>query len=304
MNDNSLLINLLSEVLGPHNQHYENKGQISFDCPVCSYDIKGLNKGDGKGNFEINYFKGVYKCWACSETHETHGSINKLFWKWGNKKHRQNWKLIAPEKFIPENKVYKRIELPDDFISFEKGNKLTISYKEARNYLLNRNISEDKMIKYSMGYTTHGPYRGRIIIPSFDEDGEINYFVARSYTNHRMKYKNPEFPKEEIIFNESRIKWDEDIYLVEGVFDMLFLDNAIPILGKTVSDNLWGKLYEKSEKNIIVCLDGDAWEDAEQLYRKLDGGRLNNRIRVIKMPKDKDVAELGGVKNLKMLTLL
>jgi len=160
------------------------------------------------------------------------------------------------------------------------------------------------MIKYSMGYTTHGPYRGRIIIPSFDEDGEINYFVARSYTNHRMKYKNPEFPKEEIIFNESRIKWDEDIYLVEGVFDMLFLDNAIPILGKTVSDNLWGKLYEKSEKNIIVCLDGDAWEDAEQLYRKLDGGRLNNRIRVIKMPKDKDVAELGGVKNLKMLTLL
>ena len=252
MNDNSLLINLLSEVLGSPHQHYENKGQISFDCPVCSYDIKGLNKGDQKGNFEINYFKGVYKCWACSETHETHGSINKLFWKWGNKKHRQNWKLIAPEKFIPENKVYKRIELPEEFISFEKGNKLTISYKEARNYLLNRNISEDKMMKYSMGYTTQGPYRGRIIIPSFDKDGEINYFVARSYTNHRMKYKNPESPKEEI----------------------------------------------------IVCLDGDAWEDAEQLYRKLDGGRLNNRIRVIKMPKDKDVAELGGVKNLEMLTLL
>ena len=160
------------------------------------------------------------------------------------------------------------------------------------------------MVKYSMGYTNKGPYRGRIIIPSFDVEGEVNYFVARSFTNHKMKYKNPEFPKEEIIFNESRIRWDKDIYLVEGVFDMLFLENAIPILGKTVSDNLWAKLYEKSQKNIIICLDGDAWEDSQHLYRKLDGGKLNGKVRLIKMPKDKDVAELKGVEGLKELTLL
>ena len=48
MNDNSLIIDLLSEVLGTPHQHYENKGQISFDCPVCSYDIKVLDKGDRK----------------------------------------------------------------------------------------------------------------------------------------------------------------------------------------------------------------------------------------------------------------
>ena len=50
---------------------------------------KGFDTLDGKGNLEVNYVKGVYKCWACSETHETHGSINKLFWKWGTKKKRQ-----------------------------------------------------------------------------------------------------------------------------------------------------------------------------------------------------------------------
>ena len=119
-----------------------------------------------------------------------------------------------------------------------------------------------------------------------------------------MKYKNPEFPKEEIIFNESRIDWSKDLYLVEGVFDMLFLKNALPILGKTVSNKLWEQLYEKSEKNIIICLDGDAWEDAQHLYRKLDGGKLNHRIRLIKIPKDKDVADLGGVDNLETITLL
>ena len=74
MDDNPLLLELLQDVLGEINSHYPNKGQISFDCPVCSYDIKGLDKGDGKGNFEVNYNQGVYKCWACSETYGTHGS--------------------------------------------------------------------------------------------------------------------------------------------------------------------------------------------------------------------------------------
>jgi hypothetical protein len=303
MEESELIVELLTDILGDPHNHYPHKGQISFDCPVCS-DMKGLDKGDGKGNLEVNYFKGVYKCWSCSETHNTHGRINNLFWKWANKKQRQTWQLISPDEFKTKTKKYDKIELPEDYVSFEKGNKLTIPYKEALNYLLKRNISYEMIIKHSMGYTTQGDYRGRIIIPSFDENDKINYFVARSYINHKMKYKNPEFPKEEIIFNESKIDWDNDVYLVEGVFDMLFLDNAIPILGKTVSDKLWSKLYDNCKSNIIICLDGDAWDDAENLYRKLDGGRLNGRIRLIKMPKDMDVAELRGVRGLKELTLL
>ena len=118
MKESELIVDLLTEILGnPHN-HYYNKGQISFDCPVCT-DIKGLDNGDGKGNLEINYLKGVYKCWSCSETHNTHGYINKLFWKWGNKKQKQTWKLISPEEFKPKTKTYDKIVLPDDYISFE-----------------------------------------------------------------------------------------------------------------------------------------------------------------------------------------
>ena len=59
MEDPILLLELLHEVLGEENAHYPNKGQISFDCPVCSHEIKGLNKGDGKGNFEVNYYLGL-----------------------------------------------------------------------------------------------------------------------------------------------------------------------------------------------------------------------------------------------------
>ena len=78
MEEHNLIIEILEDILGDSYRHHPGKGQIAFDCPVCSYDIKGLDKGDGKGNLEINYKMGVYKCWACSETHGTHGSLRKL----------------------------------------------------------------------------------------------------------------------------------------------------------------------------------------------------------------------------------
>jgi len=304
MEDNPLLLELLQEVLGEINSHYPNKGQIAFDCPVCSYDIKGLEKGDSKGNFEVNYHQGVYKCWSCSETYNTHGSLNKLFLKWGSKRNKATWKLIGGDFIKKVERKYEDIKLPKEYISFTKGNKLTIPYKEAYNYLRKRNITDELISKYSIGYTTEGKYRGRIIVPSFDENKEINYFVSRSYVGHKNKYKNPEAEKDKIIFNEQMVNWDEDVYLVEGVFDMFFVENAIPVLGKNLSDRLWKTLYDKCKNNIIICLDGDAWEDAQKLYRKLEGGKLTNRIRLVKLPKDKDVGDLGGVDNLKRIKLL
>jgi len=64
------IVEIVEDILGDYRMHNEYKGQMSFDCPVCSYDIKGLDSGDGKGNLEVNYIRGVYKCWSCAETHQ------------------------------------------------------------------------------------------------------------------------------------------------------------------------------------------------------------------------------------------
>ena len=297
MEDPILLIELLNEVLG-------EEGQISFDCPVCSYDIKGLDNGDGKGNFEVNYYMGVYKCWSCSEHMGTHGSINKLFNKWGNRRSKETWKLIGGDFIKKTEKKYKKVVLPKEYTLFKEGIKLSIPYKEAYNYLRKRGLSNQTIDKYKIGYITKGQYSGRIIVPSYDIDNKLNYFVSRSYTGHKNKYKNPEAEKDKIIFNEHLINWEENVYLVEGVFDMFFIENSIPILGKSVSEKLWTMLYDKAKKNIIICLDGDAWEDSKKLYRKLEGGKLMNKVKLIKLPEDKDVGELGGINGLKEITLL
>lgn len=287
-----VLIELLRDVLGDEKQHYDSKGQISFDCPVCAAE-KGV-QGDGKGNLEVNYFRGVYKCWACAETNGTQGVLGKLFDQFGNKKQKQLWDLLRPEDESVKEKPKVKLRLPEGYTKFKDSNILFIPHREAINYLRSRGITDEMIEKYDIGYTVKGDYAYRIIVPSYDEEDELNYFVGRAWVNKKMKYKNPPTPKDEIIFNESRINWDEDVYLCEGVFDGFFLPNPIPMLGKILSEKLFGTLYDKVKGNIHICLDGDAWDSAIKLYHNLNGGKLYNRIKIIKLPKDKDVCDLRG----------
>jgi len=290
-----LIIDLIGNIFGEPKMINEIRGQISVDCPVCSYTIKGLDKLDGKGNLEINYQQHVYKCWACAETHGTHGHLGKLIDKFGSKKDKKIYKLIRPDEFEKKEKVYKKLELPKEYKKFDEIHPLHVPRKEALNYLRKRGITDEIIEKYQIGLCLEGEYAGRIIVPSFNKKGELNFFVSRSWNpRSKLKYKNPEASKDFLIFNESLIDWKKDIYLVEGVFDSFFLDNSICLLGKFLTDNLWEKLYSKAKKNIIVCLDGDAYTDAKNLYDKLNGGALYNRVKLVKLPKDKDVCDLKG----------
>jgi DNA primase len=288
-----VLVELLTDVLGSHHQHYESKGQISFDCPVCA-DEKGLDQGDGKGNLEINYIRHVYKCWACGETHGTHGPLGKLFDGYATKSQKKVYNLIKPEELKKEEKKKVRLRLPEGFTTFKDSNPRFIPHIEAYKYLQSRGITDEIIEKYRIGYTATGDYAYRIVVPSYDTENQLNYFVARAWVPKKMKYKNPPVPKDEIIFGESAIDWKKDVYLCEGVFDSFFLPNPIVMLGKKMSKLLFETLYLKAEGNIIICTDGDAFQDGFRLYHELNGGKLYNKIKLIKLPADKDVCDLRG----------
>jgi len=302
-----LVVEILEDFLGKSRKHYEDKCQISFDCPVCSYDVKGLEKGDGKGNLEVNYRHHVYKCWACSETHETHGTINKLVRKYGARDHLKKYRLLIPENRILKHENNHTITgLPREFtpLDIEREN---FDYQKAITYLNKRNIDLNIIKKFNIGYANSGDYRGRIIFPSYDEDNEINYYLGRSYDKYsKLKYKNPEVSKMEIIFNEGKINWDSNIYLVEGVFDHMALPNSIPMLGKVLNDVLFKKLIDKAAAKVIIVLDYDAKKDAIKLYKRLNSARLRNRVLIVDMPDGFDIADvyqkLGKKGVIKLLT--
>ena len=295
VSEDNLVLDLIENIFGEPKSVNEYSGQVSVDCPVCSYEIKGLSKTDGKGNLEINYINHIYKCWACAETHDTHGHLGKLIQQFGSKKDKKTYNLIRPDKVEKKKKEFKELELPKEYKKFEEIHPLHLPRKEALNYLKKRGITQETIDKYQIGICMEGDYAGRIIVPSFNKKGELNFFVSRSWNpRSKLKYKNPEASKDFLIFNESLIDWKKDIYLVEGVFDSFFLDNSIALLGKYVNDNLWEMLYNKAKKNIIVCLDGDAFDDAKNIYDKLNGGVLYGRVKLLKLPKDKDVCDLRG----------
>lgn len=288
-----VLVELLSGFLGEPHQHYESKAQISFDCPVCA-DEKGLDEGDGKGNLEINYGKHVYKCWSCSELYGTHGPLGKLFDKYASKAQKKVYNLVKPEELKQEDIRRPKLRLPEGFTTFKDSNPRFIPHLEAYRYLQSRGIGDEMIEKYKIGYTVSGDFAYRVIVPSYTKEGVLNYFVARSWVPKKMKYKNPAVPKDEIIFNEGLIDWDKDVYLCEGAFDSFFLDNSIVMLGKKMSKLLFETLYNNVNGNVIVCCDGDAFQDGMRVYQELNGGRLYNKIKIIKLPADKDVCDLRG----------
>jgi DNA primase len=282
------IVDLISNFLGEPKRVYPSQFQVSWDCPVC-------DEGKHKGNLEVNINKLVFHCWSCGDTEGTHGVLGKLFDLYGNKQHKKLFRVLQPEEYKPIEKKKPKVQLPENFTLFKESNPRYPIYRQAYNYLQTRGINDEIIERFGIGFCDKGSHAGRIVIPSYNKKGELNYYVGRSWDpKSRAKYRNPEAEKEKIIFWENLIDWDKDIYLVEGAFDGMFLDNPVVMLGKHMSELLFETIYNKAKGDIIICIDGDAWQNAVKLYHELNGGELWGRIKIVKLPKDKDVCDLKG----------
>lgn len=292
------VLSIIYNVFGSdsHN-HSKSKYQISYNCPVC--DDCG-----NKGNLEINYRKLVMKCWKCCDDEGgLSGSLRKLVKSYGSQRDLKLYDEIT-EDYTPEYikttyiENYKpNIKLPKETIIMSTA-KRDHNFMEAYNYLKMRGLNDEIIAKYNLGYCTTGKYRGRIIIPSYDKDGDLNYFVARSYIGHKQTYDNPIVSKMEIIVNQLSINWDSTIYLVEGMFDMmgLGLDNTIPLLGKIMSEKLYYEILKRAKGYVVICLDPDAKLYAYRIYQRLQHSmELHDRVRVIDLPLNMDIAKIREV---------
>ena len=290
-----LVVDILKSFLGEPRKHNEDTGQVAFDCPACS-DEKGMADGDGKGNLEINYNRGMFKCWSCGETHNMHGPVIKLLKKYATPKNIRDYLLVKPDTDLITNKDKPKIilTLPEGYKKLSECTEKDYKSQQALAYLRKRGITDEIIEDYEIGYTYRGKYFNRVIIPSYDSEGELNYFIARWFTSEytKLKYLNPEVEKQEIIFNEGKINWDSTIYIVEGATDHIVTPNSVPLLGKFLSPQLLELLHDKAQGFVVIVLDDDAYEDAKRLYRELNFGNLRDRIRLVKPPEGYDPSKI------------
>jgi len=277
-----VVINVLDSALGVGTSM---KGsEQAHHCPFCHHHKKKL---------QINLETQYWHCWVCdSKGRSIQSLLRKL-----NVDRSEVGKIISiygeykPAKNEKEFEKVK-LQLPKEFKSlYTKPKSINPIYNQALAYLKRRGITMDEILKYNIGYCEEGLYGGRTIIPSYNEDGELNYFVARSfYEDEKMKYKNPPVSRDVIVF-DNQINWNEPITLVEGVFDSFSVKrNVIPILGKFIPKTLKEKIFEKGVKEINILLDSDAVDDStkhSEFFIK-NGIKVKNII-----PTDKDAGDMG-----------
>jgi len=247
---------------------YRTGNEQLFFCPKCSHHKKKLS---------VNIDKDKFKCWVC----EYHGSsIRRLVRRYGNYAHQSAWSKFAPEieisRFeevffsdgVVEEEREQVISLPPDFRPLASSSS-SLTGKPARKYLFERGITKQDILRWKIGYCAAGEYGGRVVIPSFNMDGRVSYFVGRAYNGDWKKYMNPPVGRN-LVFNELYVDWKSDLSIVEGVFDAIVAGNAVPILGSSLrEDSRLIRNVVENDTPVYIALDPDAEKKALKLIKKL-----------------------------------
>ena len=279
---NHLLVSLVDSVLGKGKQ--TARGNYAYHCPFCKHH---------KPKMEVNFTENKkghnpWHCWVCNTRGKT---IPNLFKKVeAYDKIAKAKELIPQGSFVEEVVIHNDLSLPKEYIPFiDRPNSLMA--RHALVYLRNRGVTDDDRIKYHMGYCEEGEYKNMIIIPSYDAEGNLNYFTARSFEKEPFrKYKNPSVSRDIIPF-EMFINWNSPLVLCEGPFDAIAIKrNAIPLLGKNIQSNLMKKIVSSKVEKIYIALDSDAIKSSLKFCERfMNEGK---EVHLLEMD-DKDPSELG-----------
>ena len=254
---------ILNDALG---YYYDKGSELLFKCPSCNHH---------KHKLSVNLDKNAFKCWICDYRGR---NIRRLIRRFGTYIQLQAWDKITGrpdlENFADlfdsrsERPVPQKVDLPPEYISL-CSDQLPATGTYAMKYLQQRGVTKADILKWKIGFCFSGEYRNRIVVPSFDDDGDVSYFIARSYSGDSYKYKNPRVSKN-IVFNELYIDWNKDLTIVEGVFDALVAGNSVPILGSTLRKD--SKLIREIVRNdtpVFIALDPDAREKENKIIQTL-----------------------------------
>jgi DNA primase len=291
---NELLINLVNSVLGSGKR--TARGNQAYVCPFHT------SNPPGKKNFEINFTENKeghnkWACWGCGKKGKTLYSLFKQM-EVSPEIISQLKPLVKSGSFIEDIPVkVTEVKLPDEYKPI--SNSKDIVARHAAAYLKSRGITQDDIEKYNIGYCDGGPYNKMIIIPSYDENGKLNFFTGRSFEKEPfIKYKNPDTSRDIVPFGLF-INWSLPLILCEGPFDAIAIKrNAIPLLGKNLQNNLMKKIVSSTVQKIYIALDSDAMKQAIKFAEELMNE--GKEIYLVEL-KDKDPSSMGFVNFTKLI---
>lgn len=270
----------------------------NFDvwCPICA------PKDHSKKKLAILVEDDRCHCWVCGYKSRT---LAPLIRKYGTAselvEYRDRFMSETTSAYrsrcvqmwgTDEEQTKPPLKLPSDFELVTTSNSNHPDMLAIRRYLLTRNVSEDDMWYYKLGWSNDPMCRRRVVMPSFDKDGELNHYVGRTVDKKtRPKYDAPEGDRHQVIFNEINIDWNKQLVLCEGMFDLMKCgDNAVPLLGSDINEE--SALFNAILANgtpIALALDADMrLTKSPRIARKLVD--YNVDVVMVDVPEDPGAA--------------
>ncbi len=254
----------------PKTKITKNGTHFNGRCILCGDSKKSQSKK--RFNLDWNNGRPMFHCFNCGESGSflelysrlegiSKGHAYKILYEhdvsqFDSESIRKKYAEERTEEIKTEAFVFQDI-LSDCLTSGDKAEGY-ISQK-FQNYLLNfikfRKIP--KNIKIFVAYK--GKYKGRIIIPIYDEENNLVYFQGRAVNDSiKPKYLNPDLDKTTVIYNISKFERDKYIIVTEGLLDAFMVPpQGTTSLGSSITEEFIKELFTKTDKGVIIAYDND-----------------------------------------------
>jgi len=250
-------------------------GVYNFRCPYCGDSQRHKNKA--RGYIYQNKADYNFKCHNCgmtrSFTYFLKDRDQPLYDEYIMERYKEGLTgkgTVTPEpKFTFPQPKFRKKDICDELTKISELN----TTHRAKKYLINRGINEDTLSKlyYCPNFkewtnkhkkifdnTSHDDQR--IIIPLRHSDGQLFGYQGRSLDpTSKMRYitvmLDEDAPK---LYGLEKINTQKPIYILEGPFDSLFVENSIAMCGSDVdirsfgwSDYIWVFDNEPRNREIV-----------------------------------------------------
>ena len=238
---------------------------IAVECPSCGKT--------GKRKLSIHIETGRCHCWVCGLRSKR---VSSVLHKHVSPETAQEFRRrfeggdehITPDE---EDTAPPALQLPEDFRPlFRRNAALDAEARQAIRYLFTRGVSSDDIVRFRLG--TASSIRRRVIIPSFDAEGAVNFYTGRSIdADVYLRYSNCKAKKTEIVFNELNLDWCQELVVVEGPFDLFRCpENATCLLGSSLNEG--HLLFQRIAANrtpVVLALDSDMQKKTQKMAELL-----------------------------------
>jgi len=172
-----------------------------------------------------------------------------------------------------------------------------------------RKLNSESIKKWKIICCDEGKWKNRVVIPVYDEKNRLISLVARSIDPDAPKHlkvrKLKKSDIKKVVFGLNHIKNPELLYLVEGEFDVIYLQqNNIPAVSTGGLNNISSSQIKKIANitdRLIISLDGDVVEEKIREVRKKINGYFKTTI--LYLPDKKDPNDLTKKQVNKLYTV-